>query len=656
MIAFLGMTGSAAAQGSTYAGAPPTAGALYTDGQTGRYLLGGTWLYRSDPADVGRSQGWWQDVADTTGWTPLTVPNSYNAGDLSPGSMSGYVGWYRRDFTLPTDAFASYVPMRARRWIIRFESVNYRATVWLNGRMIGSHAGTNLPFELDLSGLRAGTNRLVVRVDDRHSATDLPTGSDHGGWWNYGGILREVYLRAVQRADIAQVMVRPLLACAGCPATIEEQAQVRNVTAAPQTVQLIGSYGGARLPFGTRTIAPGASWTARAQVQLVHPHVWSLDHPTLYRATLSLYDRLGHTIGGYVTLSGVRSITVTPDGRLELNGRLVRLRGVELREESNATGAALNVSQLRSLMSWVRMLGATVIRSDPLNPEIEEMADRDGILIWSEIPVTQLVAPTLLGQPEWQAGAHRLLAADITANQNHPSVLLWSIGNELPTPATAAEASYIAGASALAHRLDPTRPVGMAVSDWPGVACQSAYAPLDVIGFNEYFGWFDAGAGATDDRDSLSPFLDAFRSCYPNKALFVSEFGFDGNRAGPVEERGTYAFQADAAAYHLRVFASKPWLSGAIYFILQDAAAFPGYRGGDPWPNPPFNEKGLVGLSGNLKPAFATVAALYHAEIQIAAASGPKSAGDRRGRVPRRVARTRWAPPATPSTKAGVRP
>ena len=117
----------------------------------------------------------------------------------------------------------------------------------------------------------------------------------------------------------------------------------------------------------------------------------------------------------------------------------------------------------------------------PLNPQIEEMADRDGILLWSEIPVYQVNAQ-YLGNGEWLAGAHAFLKANILANQNHPSVMLWSIGNELPTPATGAEARYIAGAAALAHKLDPTRPVGMAISNWPGVACQTAYAPLDVIG------------------------------------------------------------------------------------------------------------------------------------------------------------------------------
>ena len=206
-----------------YTTQPPTKGALYDDGQTGRYLLGGRWLYRGDPADIGVAGGWWRDTAQTAGWSPVRVPNAYNARDLSATSMAGSVGWYRRDFTLPTGAFAAYVPDGERRWIVRFESVNYRATVWLNGRRLGGHTGAYLPFELDLTGLNAGVNRLVVRVDDRHGPGDLPP-DPGGGWWNFGGILREVYLRAVQADDISQVQVRPLLACPVCAAVITERA------------------------------------------------------------------------------------------------------------------------------------------------------------------------------------------------------------------------------------------------------------------------------------------------------------------------------------------------------------------------------------------------------------------------------------------------
>jgi beta-glucuronidase len=613
----LGICGVARAQGVAYPATPPTAGALYRDGQDGRYLLGGTWLYRADTGDVGVAQGWWRDVAATDGWSTVGIPNAYNAGDFSQASMNGYVGWYRRDFTLPAGAFNKYVPNASRHWIIRFESVNYRATVWLNGHELGSHGGGYVPFELDLRYLRAGVNRLIVRVDNRRTPADLPPGPG-GQWWNYGGILREVYLRAVQTADLSQVQIQTLHPCPTCAATIREQVRVRNVTGARQKVRLSGTYGPARLGFGTATIAPHATWTATATAHVPHPSLWAPGHPKLYAATLSLSDSKGRHLGGYFTWSGIRTIKVTPDGRLELNGRLLDLRGVNLHEQTLSGGAALTVAQTAQLVSWVQQLGGTIIRAHyPVGPEMEEMADRDGILIWSEIPVFQVQSP-FLSQPGWLAHAHAMLQDNIESGENHPSILLWSIGNELPSPATPAETRYIAGATALAKQLDPTRPVGLAVSNWPGLGCQSAWDPVDVIGDNEYFGWFSAGGGGDDDRDALGPFLDSVRACYPNKAIMVTEFGFDGSRDGPVEERGTYAFQANSVAFHLGVFASKPWLSGAMYFAMQNYVAFPQYSGGDPRPTPPYNQKGLLDFAGNPKPAWSAVSQIYHSTVQIA--------------------------------------
>ena len=621
--------GIARAQGTVYAPTPPTSEALYRDGQTGRYLLGGTWLYQADPGDTGLTQGLWRDNPSTTGWSPVSVPNAYNAGDFSSASESGYVGWYRRDFPLPSTAFARYVPAADRHWIVRFESANYRATVWLNGRLIGSHTGAYLPFELDMTGLRPGVNQLIVRVDNRRTPADLPPGPT-GGWWNYGGLLREVYLRTAQRADLSQVQVQPVLPCPTCAATIQEQVSIRNVTGAPQTVALHGYYGAVPVDFGTATIQPYGTWVAAGAAIIDRPALWSPQHPTLYRATLTLSDSKGRPLGGYVTYSGVRSIQVTPGGRLALNGRLLNLRGVFIHEQNASTGAALSPGQLTALVHWTRAAGATAIRSHyPLNPQILEMADRLGLLVWSEVPVYQ-TGDQYMGLASWQAQADSLLAQNILSNQNHPSVMVWSIANELPTPPTANESNYIAGAAALSHRLDPTRPVGMAIADWPGVPCQAAYAPLDVIGFNDYFGWFDAGGGSTDDRNELGPFLDSLRACYPTKALMVTEFGFEANRHGPVEERGTYEFQANATLYHLGVFASKHWLSGAMYFALQDFASRPGWGGGNPWPNPPWVQKGLITPAGGLKPAFSIVSTSFHGTVQMAPDRRPVAAHSRR--------------------------
>ena len=168
---------------------------LYADGHEGRLLVGGSWLFRRDPEDQGLAAGY-ATAATTDGWREIRVPYAWNAGDDSPESQRGGVAWYRKDFRVPSD-------LRGRGFVIRFESVNYRATVFLNGREVGSHEGASIPFEVPAAGLdEAGVNRLVVRTDSRRSDTDLPpmsdsevTGLPGGGWWNYGGLLREVYLR-----------------------------------------------------------------------------------------------------------------------------------------------------------------------------------------------------------------------------------------------------------------------------------------------------------------------------------------------------------------------------------------------------------------------------------------------------------------------------
>ncbi len=618
----VGAAPALAQTGPAYAATPPTFGALYRDGPNDRWLLGGAWLYRGDPTNAGLTAGWFRNVASTDGWSPVAVPNSFNAGDLSAASANGSVGWYRRDFTIPPKAFASYVPARFRSWIVRFESVNYRATVWLNGRKLGSHAGEYVPFEFALKGLRAGVNRLVVRVDNHRDGGDLPPGT--GGWWNYGGINQEIYLRSVQVADMSPVVIRPLLPCPTCAAQIQEQVTVRNVTGAAQTLALHGTYGSSTVNFGGHTIAAGGTWVARATVTIHTPHLWSPTDPFLYHAGLTLSDAHGRTLQGYTDYSGIRSITVGPGGQLLLNGRVLDLRGFDLQELNIGTGAAMSPTQLQTMVGWVRELGGRVIRAHyPLNPEMEEAADRDGILIWSEIPVYQNNV-TYLTRPGWLNFAHNMLRTNILTNENHPSILVWSIANELQTPPGDAEARYIAGATQIAHQLDPTRPVGMAISNWPGVACQSAYAPLDVLGVNDYFGWFDAGGGTTDDPDQLSPFLDFMHGCYPAKPLMITEFGFEGSQNGPPEQRGTYQYQTDQAAFQLGVLASKPYIAAAMWFDLQNFPSKPGWSGGDPFPHPPIVMKGAIDLAGNpVQPLFSTLQSIFTSTQQIAPAAAP---------------------------------
>ena len=165
-------------------------------------------------------------------------------------------------------------------------------------------------------------------------------------------------------------------------------------------------------------------------------------------------------------------------------------------------------------------------------------------------------------------------------------MLLWSIANELSSRPGPTQASYIKNAVRQAKALDPSRPVGLAVAGYPAVGCQNkAYAPLDVIGINEYFGWYPGPQGSIFDRTRLSAYLDQLRACYPRQALMITEFGAEANRDGPVEEKGTWAFQQDFVNFHLGVYAQKPWLSGALYWALNEFRVRPAWEGGNPRPD-----------------------------------------------------------------------
>jgi beta-glucuronidase len=610
---------AAPAPAAPAAGGAPTEKALYRDGPSGRHLLDGTWLFRADPASSGDQQGF-QRQATTDGWAPTSVPNAWNATDESVESFTGGVGWYRKDFKLPSAA-------SRLDWIVRFESVNYRSKVWLNGRPLGTHRGAYLPFELRLpaSALkRTGTNRLVVRVDNRRLATDFPPsglsdrGTPTGGWWNYGGILREVYLRRVDTVDFSTVQVRPNLPCATCAATVAVRTTVRNHGPRAARVRVAGRFGGQRLDLGTKAVGPGRFATFTRTIRVARPRLWAPGSPNLY--DVDLRARVGDRVAQrYRLTSGIRSVDVV-GGKLRLNGRELDFRGVGLHEDDPARGFAIDNAVRERVVAEAQELGATILRSHyPLHPYTHELADRLGLMVWSEIPVYALKTPQL-AKAVVRRMAARELERNILTNQNHASIVTWSVGNELSARPGPVQGMYLRDAAASAKRLDPTRPVSYAVAGYPSAGCQDEYAPIDLLGINEYFGWYPGPSGSIADRSILGEYLDGVRACYPDKAIAITEFGAEANREGPVEEKGTYAHQQDFVAFHLGVYATKPWLSGAIYWALEEFRVRPGWDGGNPRPNPPIHQKGLISFAGVRKPAFFEAQRLFKATAQLRAA------------------------------------
>jgi len=587
----------------------PSAKTLYADAPSGRYLVDGQWLFRLDAADQGVRQRFYRQ-SSTAGWSAVSVPNVWNVGDDSEASMRGSVGWYRKDFELPDKR-------AALEWAVRFESVNYRSRVYLNGREIGRNAGAYIPFTMRLKGLRKrGVNRLVVRVDSRRLPTDFPPsglsskGNATGGWFNYGGIQREVYLQKLDTAQFNTVRVLPRLPCASCPATVDFTLALENVTNRGRRLSAVAKYGSKRIGLGTRAVRAGKAEVFTGRLRLGRARLWSPKRPYLYPVKITVSSG-GRTVGTYSLKSGVRSVKVSR-GRLYLNGRPVNFRGVGVHEDTRSQGFAVDNAFRERLVGEAKALGATVLRTHyPMHPYIHELADRQGMLIWSEIPV-YAVKTTYLKRESVRALAAKEMRRNVETNLNHPSVFTWSVGNELSSKPGPVQGDYIRRAVEIAKDIDPTRPTSIAFAGYPSAGCQTEYAPLDIVGVNDYFGWYPGPGGRLFDPSGLSPYLDSVRRCYPRHAVVVTEFGAEANREGPVEEKGTWGFQRDFVNYHMGVLGSKPWLSGMVYWALNEFRVKPDWEGGNPRPAPPVHQKGLLTYDTmTRKPAWADVQRFY---------------------------------------------
>src|SRR3954469_25856379 len=603
----------AAPVASAQQAAAPNPRPVTQDGPSGRYMLDGRCLLRVDRSDRGAGQHW-ERRRSTAGWTAVTVPNAWNANDRTSSGFIGAPAWYRRDFRLPSGA-------KGLDWLVRFDSVNYRATVWLNGTRLGGHAGGFVPFELPLKALnRGGLNRLVVRVDNRRLPTDFPpttftrTNEPRGGWWNYGGIVREVYLRRVDRISFDRGIVRPSVPCPTCPVAVRLTTVVRNVSGRRRRVRVRANFGGLGVQMGTVAIRPGSRRTLSKRIPVAGPHLWTPTTPYLYPVTFSATTGSG-VAARYVVHTGLRSVRVRADGRLLLNGVPVNLRGVAVHDGLPGKGPALSEPDRVQLISQIKDSGSTLVRSHyPLSPAFEELADRAGLLIWSEVPVYRMNTGYLFSST--RRAAVDLVWTNVLDNENHPSVAIWSIGNELKDSVPTRVRRYITAAARVAKALDPSRPVGMAIEGHPLAACRAGYGPLNVLGINDYFGWYD---GEVANRDDLSPYLDRMRACHPTKALMVTEFGAEANRDGLLTEKGTYQFQQDFIAFHIGVFNTKPWLSGVVYFPLREFAVRPGWDGGNPLPQPPMHQKAVLSYDGTAKPAYYDLQAAYRSTQQYPA-------------------------------------
>jgi beta-glucuronidase len=595
---------------------------LIREGQPNRQLLGGTWYFRQDDAFVGESERWF-DQDDLTGWIPITVPHNWNASDTAFNRSS--IGWYRKEFSLPRS------PKKALHfWKLRFQGNNYRTEVWLNGKHLGLFTGY-FPFEVLLSNLSEGRNTLVAEVSSLRSNTDLThwrpaafNGYGTGGWWNFGGILREVYARRVDAVDVEHVTALPRLRRVGGPAKVEVRTTLRNFTRKDRDVSLIVELDGERYRLDPETVPKMGRRQLSKTFTIKRPRLWAPRAPQLYDLSVSAATR--RTVRGTYRLSfGVRKIETRPGGIIRLNGKRLNLKGASIHEDDLQEGGALSPATRTQLLNRLKNLGATITRSHyPLHPAFVEALDRAGIMYWVDAPVYQV--PTY----NWdRAGVRNLAlrAATLTVrnNINNPSILTWALANE-PSEAGpnlgtygASLVRYVRDGAEAVRELDDTRLVGLDRQSRVGEPYTTdAHQYLDVLGVNDYFGWYRSVAENLPDQPAtttadLSAYLDALHAANPDLPLLITEFGAEATRSGPVEHKGTFEFQRRWVMDHLAIHGSKPFVNGSIHWALRDFRVHQTWQGGAPdeYAQPPWHNKSLIEENNHRKPAFLDVARLY---------------------------------------------
>jgi len=574
-------------------------------GPDGRAVLQDGWTVRRDPAARGADRGW-QRGRFTGG--RVSLPFSPNArqvtGPAGVRSFEGSVAWYERTVEVPRDG----------DYAIRFESVNHHATVWLDGRRLGDHVGTYLPFE-HIVRLAAGRrHRLVVRADWRDPAR-LKREAWHRTWFNFGGINREVTLRPVGASTLAAPDVETRLVDSDAVVTVS--AHVRNRAARARTIGVLGALarGDRRigLPFRAVRVPAGAERLVTARVRIEDPDLWQPGDPRLHDLELTVPGE-----AGYRARVGLRELRRSGD-RVLLNGRRLELHGASIHEDARLRGDALTGPDMDRLVAGLEAVGANATRSQhPLHPALLERLDAAGIVLWLGVgPVDAPGAWTSKTPALREQARHRVLDT-VRQSQVHPSVIAWNLANEVAGNGHPnGQAAYIDTMARELHRVDPGRLVALDV--WgahpPRGALGSMYDHVDAIGFTNYVGWYEQPlAPQPVVAAQLKQRLALARRVFAGKVLVVTEFGAEANRRNATTAPGGFAFQSRLLALHIRTYRRLPGVSGMLVWNLRDFAVAPSFAGGSITSLVPtiklvkgVNQKGLLEYDGHPKPGFAAV-------------------------------------------------
>jgi len=585
----------------------PARQSLIFEGPGGRTPLT-QWVLRRDPGDTGLRKGW---ARGSFSGTTVTVPNVVDPTPYSgrPGGRNylGSVAWYRTSFNAPA----------AGRYALSFYSANYKAEVFVDGRFVGAHRGSYLPFSFQRT-LAAGAHAIVVRVDWRFPQRQAEEGF-HRTWFNWGGLDGEVDVRPVGPSELLAPTLQTTVGAG--QALVKVAVQVRNYGPA-RTIAPEGSLAGAGrtipLSFAPVALAPGASATVTATATVREPALWSPAAPNLYTLDLAVPGE-----SSYAARVGLRQIGWHGQ-ELFLNGQRLRLHGATIQEDVPGHGDALTPADQNGIVAELKAIGANAVRAQhPLDPALLERLDAAGLLVWQGVGPVEGAGAWYSRTPRLEAEAEQQVRTTATAASLHPSIFAWNLVDEIARNGRdAAEVRYVRDSTRWLHAHDPGRLV--AVDVWgrdPPKQAGPLYSEVDAVAETDYTGWYEApGDSPRQLAARMRARLASMARTFPGKVLVISEFGAESNTLNPPGAPGSYAFQAALLRNHIQVYAADPSLSAMFVWVLRDYPLTPTFSGGSIHKVikhlrliEGLNQKGLYTYSGRAKPAARTVASLYKA-------------------------------------------
>jgi Glycosyl hydrolases family 2, TIM barrel domain/Glycosyl hydrolases family 2, sugar binding domain/Glycosyl hydrolases family 2 len=531
---------------------------------------------------------------DAQDWQVVSVPHSYDTAEVDRGHHP-YRGpaWYRLNVTLRK-------PATDERVYLEFDAAALTAEVWLNGTLLGQHRGGFARFRFEVTqAVQEGKNLIAVRTDNRGQDDVVPLGGDYT---LFGGLYRSVRLVTTRDLHIDMLddggpgayVATSDVSSAG--ARVDWMVRVANDRDSAAQVKLRvrlfdAQHRQVSAPVQDVAVPAHQRTLTRLSVPLDHPHLWqAVTDPYLYTAHVEVDDAVsGARLDQIEVPVGIRNVRMDPNGGVLLNGRPYTVHGVNIHQSQRpGRGPAVGQPDMDEDFRIMQDMGVTGLRLVHYqHPQrTYDLADQNGVLVWTEIPLTSKSndSDLLLNNTRQQ------LRELIKQNQNHPSVIAWGLGNEIYKSDAGSE-RLLNEMQQTAHTLDPTRPTTYAHCCGATNGPQASHT--DIIAFNVYFGWY---SGAFAD---LAPWAAKAHTQIPRKPMAISEYGAGGSirqEEDPPkrpEPNGHWHPEQYQALYH-----EAAWRQIRALSFLWASFAWVGFDmpsdGRNEGDTPGFNDKGLV--------------------------------------------------------------